>query len=89
MLLLDGGTFKHMVGVNARHLACNVRTVKPYPVATARGIVWLNIGRDLIRRHHVFRGRLINDHLDNTLLSEGWLRSVEGWRFESWGTGEG
>jgi len=87
MLLLDSGTFKHMSGVNSSHLAINVRKVKEYPVGTAGGIIWLDQGCDIVGKRHVFRGCLVNPHLENSLLSEGWLR-LEGWKFESTATGK-
>lgn len=74
MLLLDSGTFKHMSGRNSRHLAINLRAVKKYPVGTAGGIIWLDQGYDIVDKRHVFRGCLVNPHLENSLLSEGWLR---------------
>jgi len=83
MCLIDSGTFRTMIGKNARHLACNVRAIKPYPVATAGGMIWLRYAADMVINDHVLRNCLVNDHLDITLISGGWLRTIEGWKFQS------
>jgi len=83
LMMLDGGTFTHMIGKNARHLACNLRQIKPYPIKTAGGIVWLSSAGDLVVKNYVFRNCLVNHHLELTLLSEGWLTLVGGWTFHS------
>jgi hypothetical protein len=88
LMLLDGGTFKSMIGRNARHLTCNIRAIKPYPVATAGGMVWLNWAADLVGKDHVFKNCFINEYLETTLLSEGWLRTVENWQFASHANGK-
>jgi len=83
LMMLDGGTFTHMIGNNAMHLACNLRQITPYPIKTAGGIVWLSSAGDLVVKNYVFRNCLVNPHLELTLLSEGWLTLVGGWTFHS------
>ena len=39
MLMLDGGTFQHMIGIAAMNYAVNIRKVEPFPVRTAGGVV--------------------------------------------------
>ena len=83
LMMLDGGTFTHMIGNNAMHLACNLRQIAPYPIKTAGGVVWLSSAGDLVVKNYVFRNCLVNPHLELTLLSEGWLTLVGGWTFHS------
>ena len=33
LLMLDSGTFRHVIGKNARHLLANVREITPVPAA--------------------------------------------------------
>ena len=82
LLMVDDGSFKHLAGNNAMHLAVNIRDIEPYPVLSASGdTIWLSQSCDLILNHCEFRDCLVNPHLDITLLSEGWLHMAEGWEF--------
>jgi hypothetical protein len=82
LMMLDDGTFKHLIGSNATHLATNIREITPYPVQSATGdIKWLRQMGDLILDHCEFRDCLMNPHNDITLLSEGWLHLAERWEF--------
>jgi hypothetical protein len=81
LLMIDGGTFKHMIGTNAMQFMTNVRKVRPYPIKTAGGIVWLDTVADLVVSGHVFKDCLVNANIDTSLLSQGMMAMKEGWEF--------
>jgi hypothetical protein len=81
LLMIDGGTFRHMIGSNALQYMTNVRSIRPYPVKTAGGIVWLTTIADLEVSGHVFRDCMVNPKINTSLLSEGMMAMTEGWEF--------
>ena len=81
MLMIDGGTFRHMIGSNALQYMTNVCKVKPYPLKTAGGIVWLNEVADLAVSSHVFKQCMVNPNINTSLLSQGIMTMEEGWEF--------
>jgi hypothetical protein len=81
LLMIDSGTFRHMIGSNALQYMTNVRSVRAYPVKTAGGIVWLTTIADLEVSGHVFRDCMVNPKINTSLLSQGMMAMSEGWEF--------
>ena len=82
-LLLDSGTFEHMFGTGVMHLVTNRRRVRPCPVKTASGTVWLSEKGDLqLARSTLFDG-FVNPYMDTSLLSEGKMVLQENWGFNA------
>ncbi len=81
LMLLDGGSFRDMIGRDAEHLVVNARIVEECPVQTAGGVVWLNQVGNIVLGHHVLYDCIINPHMSMSLISEGMLALTKGWRF--------
>ena len=81
LLMIDGGTFRHMIGSNAMQYMVNRRKVKRYPIKTAGGIIWLDSIADLRVPGHIFEGCMVNPMIDTSLLSQGMMAMTEGWEF--------
>ena len=80
-MLLDGGSFRDMIGRDAEHLVVNARVVEEFPVQTAGGVVWLNQVGNIVLGHHVLYDCIINPHMSMSLISEGMLALTKGWRY--------
>ena len=82
-ILLDGGTFDHMLGKGVCHLVTNRNKVEPVPVATAGCIRSLDEKGDLTIGDYTFTGGYLNPHMDTTLISEGIESQENKWKFYS------
>ena len=87
-LLLDGGTFNHNFGRDTKQYRVNLRKVKPIPIKTAGGIVWLDLMCDLYMPGIYITGGYVNDHIDITLISESILAKHRQWTFYLEGEGK-
>lgn len=84
LFMIDAGTFRHMAGTGAMHLATNIRRIRPHPVLAADGgKMYLDTECDLVLNGCEFKGCMVNPHIRTTLLSEGWMFMAEGWKIEN------
>ena len=84
LFMIDNGTFWHMAGTGAMHLAVNVQVIDPYLVITAGGEkLYLMETCDLILNGCEFIRCLVNPSIRTTLLSEGRMHMDEGWTVEN------
>ena len=79
-LLLDSGTFDHLVGTGAMQYVQNIRKIKPIPVKTGGNVVWITEMGDLMLADRILINCYINPHSDMTLISTARLVKDD-WEF--------
>ena len=80
-LLLDTGTFDHLIGTTAMVCASNIQEVRPFPVKTGSSVIWLTHKCDFHLGDGVLNDCFVNPHSDLTLISMGRLALSENWGF--------
>ena len=85
-ILIDGGLCHHNFGKDTAKYSTNIRNITPFPITT--GITWLDKQCDLNLPGILLTNGYIDDHLHNTLLSEGILAKEKDWSFRTDGRGK-
>ena len=73
-LLIDSGTFDHLVGTEAMVFAFNIRNITPKPVKTGGNVVFLAQKCDLLLKDRVLQDCYVNPHSDMVACAfNGWV----------------